>query len=277
MRDPDWYEGDGAWLRDDGWALVVKLLERSAETGFAPALVDLGDLLREDRFFDQNLPEAARLYHLAAEAGDPEAVGRLGRMLCAGEGVPKDESEGLKLLKVASMAGSAFARGCLALKHLRGEDVSINQANAIALLCSATKAGDEEAMGALGVVLIKTRPPSLTATASWLIDWLSRSAEAGSPNATGTLAMFNEFGLGTRVDLVSARRWYERGTRVGDRDSVISLARFHFFGLGGPVDKGAARMWLERVLGEDGAKDGLKWLSARDRPFPWSRTMPPLV
>jgi TPR repeat protein len=268
MKEREWFEGDGAGLWDDDWRMVAGLLRRAVEAGFAPAYVELGDLRRGRYLLEEDYFKARALYRRGAEAGDPDAIGRLGEMIYDGEGGPRDRAEGLRLVKMAAEAGSAVARNCLADKLMFGQGVRADEAEAVRLLFLAIEGGSQEAIKSLGFFAAGLPKP-----ARWtprLTTLVNRAAEADSPNARVVLALFNEFGVGKPIDLVSARRWYELGARVGESISVISLARFYFFGLGGPVDKGAARVWLERIEGEDRVEDALRRLSARRDLYPWS-------
>ncbi len=111
----DLARGYAALTRSDVVA-AMSWFRKAAEAGYAPAQVELGELL-DGAGSDQ---EAARWFRLAAEQGYAPGAHALARMYATGEGVSRDYGQAVRWFRRAAQAGHAPAIRVLVGAYERG-------------------------------------------------------------------------------------------------------------------------------------------------------------
>ncbi len=106
------------------YELALKNWRPLAETGDAPAQVNLGVMYNQGHGVVQDDKEAARWYKLAADQGYSPAQWRLAIMYKTGTGVIQNYEEAFKLYKLVAEAGDAYAQNALGEMFRNGLGVS---------------------------------------------------------------------------------------------------------------------------------------------------------
>ena len=113
-------EGRGIAKQDT--AIAVKRFRESAEQGYVPAQIELGNLYLEGSGTIQNFNEAVIWYYKASEQGSPYAQWRLGVMYQYGLGVKQDSAEAHKWYNLSAAQGNAEGKE---LRDKIGKDMTI--------------------------------------------------------------------------------------------------------------------------------------------------------
>ncbi|MCE1238080.1 MAG: caspase family protein [Hyphomicrobiales bacterium] len=105
----------------------------------------------------------------------------------------------------------------------------------------------------------------LEASADRAIEWWTKAASFGSPNAMFNLGvtLFDRAAAGggaAEKTLGEARDWFERAAAVGEPDSMLYLAVIHRDGLGVPADRAKFVDWLRRAA-EFGSANAMRMLA----------------
>ncbi len=98
--------------------LALKLLNKAARLGFAPAQNNLAVLFEQGKVVRQDFKQAASWFEKAAKQGEVHAQHSLGIMYYQGRGVPKDKLKASYWIERSARRGHAGA--CTDLKRLFG-------------------------------------------------------------------------------------------------------------------------------------------------------------
>lgn len=170
--------------------IAVGLLRRAAESGDARAMNRLGNLLREGKAVERNLPEAAKWFEKAAAAGNIQAALSLAAMYRDGHGVAKDPQKALGLLEKAAQLGHPRALNQLGILYVKGEGVAQNDQKAFSLFQRAAEQGELAAMAHLAYLYEVGRGVSRNQDEA--LRWYRRAAELGEPRARERLRQLGE-------------------------------------------------------------------------------------
>jgi TPR repeat protein len=129
LADPveDLKLGEIAFNKED-LSTAITLITKSAEAGYAPAQVRIGEILDASEF-DK---EASDWYRKAAEQGDPAGAYRLGHMYAVGEGLEKNSEKALYWFNRAAAKNNLLAVRTLAAAYRNGElglTINLDKAN----------------------------------------------------------------------------------------------------------------------------------------------------
>ena len=102
------------------YELALKNWRPLAETGDAPAQVNLGVMYSQGHGVVQDDKEAARWYKLAADQGYSPAQWRLAIMYKTGTGIIQNYEEAFKLYKLVAEQGDAYAQNALGFMFSNG-------------------------------------------------------------------------------------------------------------------------------------------------------------
>lgn len=264
-----------------GEAAAFAALKASADGGDLTGQVRLAVAYETADRTPENLPEAARLFHIAADRGSPEAMRRLGDLHRYGLGVKRDRREALRWYRLAADHGDAEA-----MFHL-GEMIGENDADedeardwyrksaeagfvramtqtahdardfaeARRWLEKGVSLGDASAMKVLSERLYHEGGlPGDTAEAerlSKLADirsWDTRMTDAasGDEGAMYLVAAAYDGAFEFPRDAVQAVRWYRMAAERGDGVAQSELARILEEGRGVPKDPVEAKYWRDQ-------------------------------
>ncbi|MDG4650560.1 tetratricopeptide repeat protein [Roseibacterium sp. SDUM158017] len=241
---------------------AIRLYERAAAAGVAPALTRLGDYYNFGiRPVREDVGRAVELYEEAVLAGDPAAAATLGMMHRLGRGVPRDPGRMISLMRQAADEGYHFAQYRLAQTYLSGEgvaddalgDLGLPDARAaVPLLAGAARAGNTEAAMELAE-LYAEGAPGLPPNAAARYRWVDFLATRGDARALALKAFLIEQGIGTARDPQRAAETYVRALETGEVDPTAMRGTLN----------GAVPRWdpetalaFQRILQERGLYQG---------------------
>jgi len=204
------------------------------------------------------LARAATLYARSAKAvetmaatGDAMAQEAVGTARIVGLAGAKDLVEGRRLLELAAAQGRGWAWYNLGFLTETGRGIPADRNTALAHYRRGAETGNVAAMAEAGRLLLNGR--SSGAPCKEGIEWLDRSARAGSPCAAQILGLVLYPGLGTCVAPEPARglELLERAVAAGETEAENVLAVALLAGDGGRRDVPRAIGLLERAAGRD--------------------------
>lgn len=171
---------------DEDAATAASLYTRAAEAGFAPAMLNLANLLRDGRGVAQDIPAAVEWYERAAEQEYSLAYTPLGRIYMAGEGVPRDTEKAVSMFTRAVEAGVIGAHLDLGVALEEGLGVARNPEEAAAFYRYAAMQGNSEAQNRLGYLY--RRGVGVAQDFLEAAKWYRLSADQGNVQAMNRLA-----------------------------------------------------------------------------------------
>lgn len=204
----------------------VKYLRKSAEFGYVPALIELGNAYREGRGIGKSDQDAFRCYKEAADSGSAEAEYFLALCYYLGRGVNPDRTKALSLFGEAAENGVPKAMIALALVGGKNPDDSAED---------FFNGREKEAV----VRWLKINSPTMKfcvalamkygigcekAQSSYAFNQMLGSL-AGSPYALFEAAKAYENGEGTAPNRRKAIELYEQAARAGVTAAMLSLGR----------------------------------------------------
>ena len=245
-------------------------LVKSAEDGYAPALVKLGNYYQYGYGIKQDLRKAAGLYYRAAEQGYRRGQYYLSKCLYFGTGVERDAAEAIQWLYRAALGGDSDAQFDLGLhyhhevddgngKNNLGEAVkwylqSAEQGNvealyqlftlaklnarviddlkeALPVFRKAAEKGNSYAQYQLGLIYEHDLDSNHEFNSREAALWIRKSAEQGNTEALYHLGQPYETGTGDREIM----RWYHGAADNGHETACFNLGRAYLHGTCGNI------------------------------------------
>ncbi len=207
-----------SYARDHDKAAFVDHMRKSAEAGYAPAQIELGQSYQDGDGVAQDGQEALKWYLAAAEQGVAEAQNDYGFVYFYGKaGVAKDEAKAIPWFRKAADQGDTNSQTLLAEAYYNGHGVTQDYVEARRLYTLAADAGHPFAMFVLGIMYLDgkggEKDPAKGA------DWVHKAAERKISNAQTVLASLYATGRGVTADDGAALMWYEiAALSTGKRD-----------------------------------------------------------
>jgi TPR repeat protein len=99
----------------------------------------------------------------------------------------------------------------------------LDPARSIGWYTKAAEQGDPDSELALSGWYLTGCDPILARNENEAFLWAQKASEKGLAKAEYAVAYFMENGIGTRVDLVEARRWYVRAASQGNERAIARL------------------------------------------------------
>jgi len=171
-------------------------LQKSAESGFAPAQNALGFEIERD-----NKAQAIEWFQIAAKQNNTKAMLNLGRLAeHTGE-----QSEAVGWYRKAAKLGNSYAQSLLGEFYSRGKGVDQNDQEAVKWWRKAAEQGEKEAQYELGTCYATGRGVPLDDKEA--VEWLTKATESGSWRAYYDLGICYARGKGIPQDKVEAYKW----------------------------------------------------------------------
>eukprot|EP00727_Mastigamoeba_balamuthi_P005095 m51a1_g14584 hypothetical protein (518) ;mRNA; f:1127010-1129072 len=217
-----------------GGERAAGLLEEAALQGDACAQVALACLLRESDSDADRARAVAMLRSASVRSGSPEAAFELGVCHTRGAGVVRDDAEAVRMWRVAYARGSLAAGVALAQAMQTGHGLERDDGEAAALLDSLAEHGDPEAQCLLGACYEEGR--GVERDEHKAAEYFSKSAEQGHAGAQCVLAgMVLRGAGGLDKDEARAAALYKSAAAQGSTIAQCALAFMLESGTG--VDK----------------------------------------
>lgn len=127
-------------------SLALSHFAKAADQGYAPAQLELANILLENALGDSDYAEAFALYKAAADQGLPSAQLNLGLMYHKGVGVNPDPSKAIEYYTLAAKSGQAQAQYNLGVSYYVGYGVEKDVFKAKEWLGEALKNGNSNSL-----------------------------------------------------------------------------------------------------------------------------------
>lgn len=187
--------------------------EGAANEGYAPAMIVLGKLYKENESV-RNYEKARYWLERANEQSHPEAPGLLGNLYDNGFGVPADAAKAAEYFKQGAEKNDAYALFYLGYFYQSGRGVAKDYAKAVEMYQRASELGNSGAMGNLGVLYSTGNGvPKDFAKAAELFQ---KASDKGNELATANLASLYEEGNGVPKDYDRAFKLYKKAEAMGN-------------------------------------------------------------
>jgi len=235
---------------------VARLLKRSAESGYAPAKVDLL-IDPESGELRANLDPAERKLNLEkalpslrelAAAGDTNAQVRLSNACGRGLGVAADRAEAVRLIRSAAEQGCADGQTTLGMMLADGQWVRQDAAEAVRWLRKAADQHHAAGQVALGGLLMAGQGVAKDEAAG--VRGIRLAADQGSALGQMFLGLLYEYGRGVKKDDEEAVRWYRKSAEQGHPIGQQALGAMYARGTGVTKDETEAIKWLRKSAGQ---------------------------
>jgi TPR repeat protein len=187
----------------EGEAKGMNWLQKAAEGGHAPSMLELGQRLLLE--FEKTKSETARTraqrwLTAASEKDFPEAKRTLGLLL-----FKSDPQAGIRLIRQAAELGDPASQYTLGVALRDGQGLKANRLEAIRWFRLAADHELDDAEYALGLALLQGKDPKEIAQAA---DWIRKAAEQGHFAAQLQLAEMLVAGMGLKPDSAVACKWF---------------------------------------------------------------------
>ena len=156
----------------------------------------------------------------------------------------------LQALEEKAAAGDPGAQTMLALAYHAGVLLKQDDAEAVRLLHQAAdreSMAAEEALGIFSETGIGMERPA----PSDALNWYTKAAQQGSPDAATNIALMYANGKGVARDSTQAVSWFRRAAVGGDASAQYNLALMYERGEGVPLDYKEALHWLSLAANQN--------------------------
>ncbi|KAJ0412338.1 hypothetical protein ATCC90586_009528 [Pythium insidiosum] len=212
-------------------AAIVDYYQFSSDKGDPEATINLATLYYYGaRGLQQDLAQAARLFHKAYDLGASGSAYHLGHMYNYGIGVQQSNETALKYLQEAVKEGSTAAHNELAFMHMHGKGTEQNHEQALTLFKAAAKQGNMEAFYNLGVLHMQGSGMSSTARRrkdpeyEVAHGYFQVAAHQGHTLSSHKLGHMSLHGIGTTRSCKNAVDSFKLVAERGEWDRMLSRA-----------------------------------------------------
>lgn len=262
---------------------VYKLLRRSCELNYYPAMIDLGMRLIEGKGIPQNVAEGEAWLREAADASGHEVAQFIladylinsksfatnceegenllielmgngfelakieyARRLIEGDGLRKDVQQGLLVLEEAAEEGYVRAMGVLGKLLLAGKVVKQNILEAEKWLVKSSNEDHIPAIFLLGISYIEGE--KLETNIEDGIHWLKKAAGLGMEVAMMYLSNLYFEGEVVKQDDYEGEKWLRKAAEFGENEARIRLGMRLLDGEGLPKNAKEGEGWLKKAI-----------------------------
>jgi uncharacterized protein len=269
--------GDMGLTQDKSRA--VRLLQSSAQGGYAPAQTVLGEHYAKGDGVPQDFNRALNLWRQGAAQGFAGARNDLGAAYMNGWGVPRNNEEAIKWFRLAAAQGDAKAQNNLNwLQNMRTQPRRVEPAQDLYEEGSRLyKSGQKEAAAKPFLAAAQAGNSMAQVQIAWhylngvgepkdpaeAAKWYRKAAEAGNSTGMFNLGLLYEKGQGVTEDWVEAAKWYQKSADLNDSIGQRELAFAYQFGMGVPQNRQTAIAWHQRAAASKDSQSAYwaRWLA----------------
>lgn len=222
----------------------IQWLTRSAQQGYVPAMIKLGN----EYLTGSNVPKdeeyALRWYEEAARAGSDFAFYHLGKLYLDGEIVEKDQDLAVRYLKAAARRGNQYAQYLLGKNMLADGKLPLDISEGVEFLMQAADANNQYAEYQLGKFF--SDPRYGVEDIDTAIYYLEKSYDQGNPYASYLLAKLylkkqDAVSINKALDCLSFAS--EKGLSYAD----YLIGKIYLYGTAIPKDTEKAMFYLNKA------------------------------
>ena len=216
----------------------ISALRSKADSGDAESQLALADLIFSGAVKDSKLEEAAALLEKSADSGYAPAQVAFSRLLqIGGAGLKPDPERAKFLIQQAAESGNApaqtaFAALLMSQIDMKARDVSF--AEPLRWFRLAADQGDPEATCRLGMMRAVGQGTEADPVAGWKL--ISKAARVGFPLALNEAGISLQKGRGVEKDLIAAVGYFHAAADLGNTAAMVNLGSCYRFGNGVPKD-----------------------------------------
>jgi TPR repeat protein len=239
---------EGQGVREDR-AVAFDFVRKSAERGFGPAMVTLGEeLLKSADARDRT--EGVAWIERAAVAGHGHAMYALGDLYQRGDGVAQDDAKAVHWFEKGARNGNAEAMEAFGEALRRGFGIAKDETKAASWLRQAANSGRPTAMAALGQMYSKGNglPKDESEARRLFREAAEIAIERGETAAVCNLAVAFQQGEVVTKDLVQAAHWFTKAAEGGCIYSKLNLGIMHANGRGVAKDSAKSMEWFRKAM-----------------------------
>lgn len=237
----------------------LQKLQHDASSGDTEAMNKLGCRYFIGAGFVQDSVKAFELFRKSAEAGFAPAMINTARCYRAGDGVPKNEErarewtqKALAMTEAKAKGGDTSAMFMLASIYEFGiaNTIAADKARSREWLKKGAQAGDPQAMSALALSLLEENNPD----AKTAFGWALQAANAGEHEAMTLVSQLLANGQGVPRDEKQSLAWLQKAANGGQATAMRLLAERYDHGEGVAVDQTQAFRWMEKAAAAGDSK-----------------------
>lgn len=241
---------------------ALKWYRKAADLGYAPAQYKLGRCYHGlEEGFTCNYAEAIKWYSKAASQGYAPSQNNLGTMYDNGLCVPVDHTEAAKWYKRAAEQGLDDAQYNLGNCYVYGSGVDLDYSKAKEWYKKAAEQGDARYQLNLARWL-RYHPIILEDGVKYYENynsWYKKAAEQGNAQAQYELAGLLMSDAFFSCEQTAAE-WYRRAAEQGHSGAQFELGMCYVKGKGVEKDLSAAKHWIQAAA-DQGNKDAIEYLN----------------
>jgi TPR repeat protein len=228
---------------------ALEWYEKAADLDNAAARCDLGMLISESRFEQQDIQPEFKAARDWTERHDRVDMRNCGLLYENGQGVAHDFFKARNWYERAALAHDAAAMRSLGLLYQTGQGGPRDYTRARDWLAKAAAEGDVIAMRSLGS-LYQNSQSGLQDYAK-ARDWLAKAAAADDTIAMRGLGFLYQSRQSGQQNYAKAREWFEKAGEAGDVIAMRQLGLLYENAQSGLRDPAKAREWFERAAIRD--------------------------
>lgn len=222
----------------------IQWLTRSAQQGYVPAMIKLGNEYLTGSNVSKDEEYALRWYEEAARAGSEFAFYHLGKLYLDGEIVEKDQDLAVRYLKAAARRGNQYAQYLLGKNMLADGELPLDISEGVEFLMQAADANNQYAEYQLGKFF--SDPRYGVEDIDTAIYYLEKSYDQGNPYASYLLAKLylkkqDAVSINKALDCLSFAS--EKGLSYAD----YLIGKIYLYGTAIPKDTEKAMLYLNRA------------------------------
>jgi TPR repeat protein len=228
----------------------LQLLQDSAEKGYAPAMVYLGEIYENGQYIPTNYDLAFHWLSWAAAAGDADGELQLGGCYFYGLGTTQDLAKTVQLNRLAAAQTNYVAMKSLGYELMNALGTPKDMDAATYWLTRAAKeGGNRRAMLNLGSIYEAKFPDTNAMTQAF--QWYQQSAELGDALGCYELAECYRYGWGTETNVTRYREWIYNAARLGATEAQYEMGLAYQMGDGVPMDMETALIWYRKAAAKN--------------------------
>ncbi|MBY0291919.1 MAG: sel1 repeat family protein [Alphaproteobacteria bacterium] len=228
----------------------LRLIHLSAEAGYSPAQLFLGEYYRDVMFAGKDPILSFYWFHKAAEQGETQAYYPTAYALEKGVGTTRDYERAVHFYKLGDENGDSNSQVRLGKLHFNKRDgENKNEVIAFSYFKKASDAGNIDGSYSLGLMYLLGQGISQP-NHTQALSLFKRASEKGHAKASEKLGIMRQFSIGEEQSYEEARKAYEKANTA---TALYQLAWLYKRGLGVKQDTLQAIVHWEKaaMLGND--------------------------
>lgn len=229
----------------------LELLLDAADSGYSPAVNDVGYLYEHGITVDKDLETALKWYTKAAKLKNINGIYNHGRCLVCGFGCTPNVKKGMELIRAAMESGMHQAAAFLGKMYDEGIGVEKNESEAFSYYHKAADMGNVDASAFIGWCYAEGRGTGQDYKKA--VAYYEKGAVGGNSFAQSKLAWCYEYGRGVEEDKVKAFEYFLKAAEAGEVEAQYAVGWDYRRGCGTEENFDKAAYWLTKAAEQGNA------------------------